>query len=471
MAHRVVLPAKYLLLTSLLSFSTLLSAQFQAVIEASALDGNNGFALNGVEAGDASGTSVGYAGDINFDGKDDLIIGAPGADTKGTDSGDSYVLFGTTNPNQSFSSLFLSGLDGNFGFALNGVAVGDASGTSVGYAGDINNDGKDDLIIGAPGADTKGTDSGDSYVLFGTTNPNLSLSSLFLSGLDGDIGFGLNGVAAGDASGTSVGYAGDINNDGKDDLIIGAPGADTKGTDSGDSYVLFGTTNPNLSLSSLFLSGLDGDIGFSLNGVAAGDRSGVSVSTVADINADGIDDLIIGAPNAASNGAGSGAIYILFGSDNPNHSLSSLFLSGLDGSTGFKMNGVAAGDNFGSSVRFAGDMNDDGIDDLIVGAPGAGPNGVGSGAAYVLFGGINVNQNFPDYFLSNLNGVRGFKINGVAAGDNFGISVSRAGDINFDGVGDVIIGAPGADTKGAGSGDSYVVYGKQNSIFADSFEE
>jgi hypothetical protein len=398
MAHHVFLPAKYLLLSGLISYSAAISAQFKAIIEASTLDGNNGFALNGVAAGDHSGTSVSSAGDINNDGKDDLIIGAPGADTKGADSGDSYVLFGTTNPNQGFSSLFLSGLDGNFGFGLNGVAAGDASGTSVSYAGDINNDGKDDLVIGAPGADTIALNSGDSYVLFGTADPSQGFTSLFLSGLDGNFGFGLNGVAA-------------------------------------------------------------------------GDRSGFSVSTVADINADGIDDLIIGAPNVGSNGVGSGAIYILFGSDNPGQDFSALFLSGLDGSTGFKMNGVAAGDNFGSSVSFAGDVNDDGNDDLIVGAPGASPNGAGSGAAYVLFGRPNVNQGFPDYFLSNLNGTRGFKINGVAAGDNFGISVSRAGDINFDGVDDVIIGAPNADTSGAGSGDSYVVYGKQNRIFADGFEE
>jgi hypothetical protein len=145
----------------------------------SSLNGKNGFAING-SASDSSGNSVSNAGDINHDGIDDLIIGAPG-------TGKSYVVFGSTN---AFSTnLDLSSLDGKNGFAINGSAS-DSSGNSVSNAGDINHDGIDDLIIGASGA---ALGAGQSYVVFGSTNA--FSSSLDLSSLDGSNGFAINGVS------------------------------------------------------------------------------------------------------------------------------------------------------------------------------------------------------------------------------------------------------------------------------------
>ena len=436
----------------------------------SGLDPARGFALDGVAAGDLSGTSVSAAGDVNNDGIDDLIIGAPGASTKGAAAGDSYVLFGAARVNGGFSSVFLSGLDGVKGFAINGVAAGDKTGTSVSAIGDVNNDGIDDLLMGAPTASPSGTDSGISYVLFGGADINSSFSSLFLSGLDSAKGFGLTGVAAGDFSGSTVSAAGDINNDGIDDLILGAPSANPSGAASGKSHVLFGGENIGGGFNFLFLAGLDATLGFALDGVAAGDRSGTSVSSACDINNDGIDDLIIGAPGARPNGAASGKSFVLFGASNVSLGFNSLFLSGLNGTNGFGTNGVSAGDQTGFSVSCAGDINDDGIDDLIIGAPGASPHGAETGSAFVLFGGPNVSGGFTSIFLSGLNGRNGFRINGEQAGDRFGHSVSAAGDVNNDGVDDVIIGAPKADTKGVDSGNSYIIFGRKNLIFSDSFE-
>ncbi len=124
-------------------------------------DGSNGFALNGVAAGNRSGSSVSNAGDINGDGIDDLIIGAPEPNSSG--SGTSYVVFGGTEVGAT-GTLELSSLDGSNGFALNGVATGDRLGSSVSNAGDINGDGIDDLIIGAPDADP----NNNSMVLLAT---------------------------------------------------------------------------------------------------------------------------------------------------------------------------------------------------------------------------------------------------------------------------------------------------------------
>ena len=153
-------------------------------LEISSLDGSNGFTLNGVAIGDDSGNSVSNAGDINGDGIDDLIIGARSADPNGNGGGQSYVVFGGTEVGAT-GSLELSSLDGSNGFALNGLVSNDLSGYSVSNAGDINGDGIDDLIIGAPGADPNGNYSaGTSYVVFGGTEVGAT-GTLELSSLDG----------------------------------------------------------------------------------------------------------------------------------------------------------------------------------------------------------------------------------------------------------------------------------------------
>ncbi len=206
----------------------------------------------------------------------------------------------------------------------------------------------------------------------------------------------------------------------------------------------------------LELADLNGLNGFVLNGVAALDRSGFSVSAAGDINGDGIDDLIIGASGADPNGSNSGASYVVFGDAGglPNP----INLSTLNGLNGFVLNGVAASDFSGSSVSAAGDINGDGIDDLIIGARYADPNGSSSGASYVVFGDA---AGLPHPFnLSSLNGLNGFVLNGVATSDFSGISVSAAGDINGDGIDDLIIGAFAASPNGTNSGASYVVFGE-----------
>ena len=208
------------------------------------------------------------------------------------------------------------------------------------------------------------------------------------------------------------------------------------------------------------LANLNGTTGFKLSGVAAGDASGISVSEAGDINSDGIADLIIGALFASPNGTASGASYVVFGK-NPATAgdfPANLELSTLDGTTGFKLSGVAAHDYSGRSVNAAGDINGDGIADLIIGATGAGPNY--SGASYVVFGKDAAAGNFPaNLELSSLDGTTGFKLSGTAY-DQSGYSVSAAGDINGDGIADLLIGAPSADPNGSYSGASYVVFGK-----------
>ena len=183
---------------------------YLAVIELSALDGANGFRIDGAAAGELSGRSVAGAGDVNGDGFADLIVGAYLADPNGTNSGASYVVFGTASGFSS--SLDVSALDGANGFRIDGAAASDFSGISVAGAGDVNDDGFADLIVGAYLADPNGTNSGASYVVFGTASG--FSSSLDVSALDGANGFRIDGAAAVDESGFSVAGAGDVNGDG-----------------------------------------------------------------------------------------------------------------------------------------------------------------------------------------------------------------------------------------------------------------
>ena len=489
------------------------------------LDGNNGFVINGIDASDSSGFSISSAGDINADGIDDLIIGAYRADPNGnTDAGESYVVFG--NDTGFNSSLNLSSLDGTNGFVINGIDASDRSG-SVSGAGDVNGDGIDDLIIGAYRADPNGnTDAGESYVVFGSdTGFN---SSLNLSSLDGTNGFVINGIDSNDRSGRSVSGAGDVNDDGINDLIIstyydgvdgesyvvfgsadpfnsslnlsslnGSNGFIINGIDGGDSspsfavssagdingdniddliigvsslrntrektYVVFG--NSSGFSNTLDVSTLDGTNGFVINGATNNDDTGYSVSSAGDVNGDGIDDLIIGAPRADLVGfSGSeGESYVVFG-NNAGFS-GTLNLSSLDGSNGFVISGIDAGDFSGRSVSGAGDVNGDGIDDIIIGARFADPNDEASaGESYIVFGS---NSGFNSSLsLSSLDGSNGFILNGIDAGDFLGSSVSDAGDINGDGIDDIIIGADGSDPNGnTDSGESYVIFGS-NTGFA-----
>ena len=421
-----------------------------STIDLSTLDGTTGFRLVGMATGDAAGRSVASAGDVNGDGFDDMIIGAPGADPNGSQSGSVYVVFGKAG---GFgASLSLGSLDGMNGFRLDGVAAGDTAGQSVSSAGDVNGDGFDDLMVGAPSAGPNGSALGTTYVVFGKAGG--FGASLDLGSLDGTTGFRLNGLGAYEQAGFTVAPAGDVNGDDLDDMMIAAPGSGLAGYFFGSAYVVFGKADGFTAI--LNPTSLNGTNGFRLDGALGFESLGTSLASAGDVNGDGFLDFVVGAGTADQTGLYSGSAYVVFGKAGGLDT--SLSLGSLDGTNGFRLDGVAAGDRVGWSVDSAGDVNGDGFDDIIVGARYADPNGSDSSAAYVVFGadgGFAANVNVGD-----LDGTNGFRLEGAAAGDNAGWSVASAGDLNADGIDDVVVGAYKADPNGGDSGAVYVVFGQ-----------
>lgn len=337
-----------------------------------------------------------------------------------------------------------------------GTGNGAWTGRSVSNAGDINGDGFDDVVIGAPRADQGGVDAGTIYVIYG--GPDGLPEDIELGSLDGAEGFLITGAEAGGQAGISVSSAGDINNDGIDDILIGAREADPPGAaNAGSVYLVFGRSGGFGA--ELDLSTLDGNTGFRIDGDIAGGRFGRSVAITADINDDGIDDMVIGAPDASLPGrAGAGAAYALFGRSAgfaPRFSVSD-----LDGSNGFRISGADAGDTAGISVSGAGDFNGDGIGDLIIGAEGADPGGRSdAGESYVLFGRASVPA--ADVDLRTLSASDGVILAGSDRWSYSGAAVAGGGDFNGDGFGDVIVGAP---YENGTTGTAFVVFGSDSGL-------
>lgn len=347
------------------------------------------WSVDGESAADHFSESIARAGDIDGDGFGDLIVGAWSNDGGGTESGRAYVY---------------SGVDGSILFTFTGLMPGDNMGDSVSGGGDINNDGFNDLLVGSPTSDVRASNTGSVTVF---------------SGDDGSVLYTKHGENTNDRLGVCVAGIGDVNDDGFDDFAAGAHLFDDGGA-----------TTDNRGMVSVF-SGATGEIMYSLIGEAAGDNFGWGVSGVGDVNNDGQPDLVVGAPLNDALGSNTGRVYVY---------------SGPDGESLHVFTGERAADKLGLTVASAGDMDNDGFDDIL------------TGAWWYDIGEDSSDNRGRAYVFSGRTGGALFTITGDERRDHLGRPVAGGDDINGDGVPDVLVGARDSDSNGEDAGRAYVFY-------------
>ncbi|MCK5347077.1 MAG: FG-GAP repeat protein [Candidatus Heimdallarchaeota archaeon] len=393
----------------------------------SSIDASNAdVKLIGEDAYDQFGHSVSSAGDVNNDGYVDVIVGAVLDDDGGRSSGCAFIFFGSSNPPSTIDAS-------NADVKLIGRFSQDCFGLSVGSAGDVNNDGFIDVIVGAPYVSSLkvGDYFGAAYIFYGSSNMASTINA-------SNANVKLFGKNAGDQFGKSVSSAGDTRNSGFDDVIVGALYDDDGGKSSGCAFIFFGRANMPTSINA-------SNANTKLIGEDAFDFFGASVSTAGDLNKDGLDDVIVGAYGAD----GTGCAYIFYGIAIPPSPI--IYASNAD----VKLIGSGKGGGFGKSVSTAGDVDNDGYDDVIVGAQYDNLGGDQSGCAYIFLGSTNMASTIEDYKAN-------IKLVGGDSEDFFGCSVSNAGDVNNDGFDDVIVGAYGDDGgyNCYNSGCAFIFYGE-----------
>jgi len=398
------------------------------------------------------GFSVAGAGDVNGDGRADLVVGLPGFGAAGWSlAGAAALLTGTaTFPSGNATTSAL----GSRGSLLAGAqAAGDQAGFAVAGVGDANGDGFADVLVGRPFADPAGRHSaGAATLVMGMPGATLDTAA------GGVVSHHFLGAAAADNLGLAVAGAGDLNGDGLADFVLAAPNADPLGRGAaGSVYVVFGRTGGwpgDVDLAT------PGDWGFRVDGAQAGSRLGSAVAMAGDVNGDGFGDLLLGAPTEADAAANpTGAVYLLFGS-------AGLAASGhLDLATAASgrwvaLRGGAEGeaglslfDSAGAALAGGGgDVNGDGFADFAVGAPAAGG---GRGSAFVVFG---RGGPWSDLALRDMTADQGERVDGAGATGGFGSALAVNGDGNADGRSDLLVGAPFQTEGGNRPGEAWLLF-------------
>ncbi|WP_404390373.1 cadherin domain-containing protein [Pseudoalteromonas phenolica] len=433
-------------------------------------------AIYGLGSNDWLGYGATAAGDVNGDGFDDLIIGAPNNDTNGGDAGAAYVLFGNATGVLANLSDVVNGIGG---FAIYGERGGDKAGFAVAGNGDINGDGLADVVIGAPYADDYGDQAGKVYVVFGKADS----TAVQLSEVADDnnvSGFAMLGRSTFDHAGGSL-VVSDFNADGLADIHIGEVVRKSTTAGWGFSSTQYGVPNLNYTVfgktdgASIALSDIasdDDNRGFAIvkNNRKISDREqyGAQVLPLGDFNSDGLNDYIY---NQGVFGASNGRNYVQLGRAT-SHSLTKteaetqgIIINPEPASYVFNWvyKGTSTANTLPSFITSpAGDVNGDGIDDIaVISADNNCCAGFSNPRAYIVYGSTTPNSVIELADIAQ--GIGGFVIENdysQIAHEQWKIvfgAIGGAGDLNGDGYDDVIIGDQYAES---GNGRYFVVYGK-----------
>ena len=367
--------------------------------------------LTGLVKNDAAGSTLAFTGDLDGDGLDDLAVGATAYDGADTSTGRLWLVSGAGSGTASLSTAFAT---------IDGSAKDDALTTAVAGLGDLNGDGYDDLVVGTPLDDDSFTDEGAAFLFYGPLSGGFDESDA-----DGT----MRGHAAGAWLGGSLGGDRGADRDGLAQLLVGVQRDTTAGSKAGAVWLFDGALSGELG--STDASGI-------LTGVAASDQAGNSVAMAGDADGDGVDDLFVGAWYNSTAAAKAGAAYLVLGPLSGSLGLASADLTLL---------GESADDQAGYQVAAGADFDGDGLDDLLVGAPGNDGGGSGAGRAYLVLGGQTGSSSLAaaDALMS-----------GDAVNDLWGRAVALSHDTNGDGLAEILVGGPQDELTNSAEGVAWL---------------
>ncbi len=371
---------------------------------------SGGIGFNNPSTGDGLGTHVAMFEDVDGDRVVDFAVGAPGFDDDTSNTG--------------LICLYFSSLDTYYYVA---TSAADAGMGPVAHAGDADSDGLSDILVGAPTMTSSQASQGFAELLLGDSSDLVSVGTYWV----GDSPY--------DRLGSSLGSAGDLDGDGYDDVVVAGTGYPAGGS-QGSAWIFMGQNRWSGAQSEL------ADADHQLVGGSNGDLGGAAITGGEDMDADGYDDLVITAPGASGD---AGAIYIWSG----DYSWGDWGRTGSLENANGTLIGEASGDEAGTSADLVEDFDGDGVADLLVGAPNSSDSCSMQGAAYLLMGASGAWTG--SHSLADATVIW----RGGTTGDQLGTSVSTAGDIDGDGRSDVVLGAPGDDEGGSGSGSVYLFLG------------
>ncbi len=362
--------------------------------------------LVGEDASDYAGYELALGEDLDGDGYADIVLSAPNDDDGGTDAGAFYVVRGPVT-----GSLDLSAADAKRSTGTAGM--GDYVPLAVG--GDLDGDGVPDILLGTPAMATGGRDAGGALAWSG---------DLAGTGDDADAFVTFVGEDAYHYAGITVAMA-DLDGDGATEALMGS------GRSGGYTYVFSAPVTGTLDLSAY-----DGVF----VGEDSSDYAGYGLCRAGDVDGDGLDDLFIGAPGDDDTYFNGGAVYLVLGGP-----IGTLDLSAAEA----KLLGEDSSDGIGRRIAGPGDIDGDGLDDLLVGDSNDGDGGTGAGAAWVVLAPMSGSSSLT---------AADAKLLGVAS-SSAGYDVAGPGDLDGDGFAELLIGANGADVAASGAGGAWLVYG------------
>jgi len=365
----------------------------------------------GTQAGARSGSAVAMAGDVNGDGYSDVLIGEPFYSNGQVGEGRALLFMGSA-----------SGLGATPAWTREGDQAGARCGAALATAGDVNGDGFSDVLIGAPLYDDGQVDEGVVFVHLGSAGGLLPTTHIALQRNQGGAMFG-----------ASVSGAGDVNANGYADVIVGAPLYDNTATDEGAFFVYHGSA-----------AGLTNTPSAARYRGTAGAQLGYSVSFAGDVNGDGYADVIVGAPMfSAAASAQQGQVLLYRGS-----------AIGIGNTYAWTHNGGQAGARAGTSVAGLGDIDGDGRSDVAIGMPLYASGQTGEGMVRVFRGTATTSP------LGGLSASASWSYQSNQVGANAGTWVAPAGDVNGDGLADLVVGAPYYDNGETDEGVALVFHGR-----------